>query len=780
MSAKRVLTLVDELATSSRLSAKEKEAIVDVQDDFLKTNADDDFQLIVKHHPPQQNSSQPSSSPPAATVNHFALLETIQEEENETPDADDDDNVEEILAEKPAQTESNTLEEERQALLRLGDDVPLRLGKFSDDAEVGTKSGILDEIDGGHGCWSESDVGCIPEEETVQGDVSESRKRHLRTKAEMAELGKGVILRRQASQRHLKVLIKIIKVELVFIMEPMLLEHQIKVIKRELGFDLAFSSITSKIWVFCKAGFSLCLLENTEQFIHFEDTHISVPTKFLLSAVYAKSKQKGRHALWQNMATFSKVYPTEPWLIGGDFNVIRTLEVFSGHSVQDLQAMADFNECIQEYAPLKIRAIGEEFTWGGSSLENLSRTTSDHCPMLYLFNFPIATKPRVFRFQKMWLRRAYFMALVQEDWKSPMELSGMLGFSLKLKHLKARVLANPAEIEQEAINFFHALLNEEDVDPYCEEKQVVFLDSKRKTSWNRVSKIEARGVVHTKVLIRRGNSSFWFDSWSSFGALWDVEGSHPPFPNLVCLLCKNGGDGIGYCFYGCQFAKQIWNHFSVMLNININGVLSIASIVGWWWNGGDFKTAFGMLRKLLPSLILWEIWKCRNKAIFEAVHPNVTRVINAMKDQVRCLMILHDLKLRSEREKMFFSNEFQVEFRKYMWTRVFRVAWNRPPANCFVLNSDGSSCLTGAGYGFVIRGQGGSFLVGECRYLGKGDSFLAEILGVLFGLRKCEQLHLQNVEVQTDNKVLSEAFIGGVGFPWKYLSHMQEMQSLLQ
>ncbi|CAI9099386.1 OLC1v1036200C1 [Oldenlandia corymbosa var. corymbosa] len=555
----------EDLPTSSGLSLKEKKAIVvDVQDNSSVETPDEALQQL------QQIL--------------FVLLETIPEEENEAPAAEEDNVIEEIMADQPPQSQVNVLEEERQAFSRLGSDDRLALGNFPDDVKIGVKSDMLDDIDGGHGCWSESNVGCVWEDETLHGEVSQSRKQHRHTKAEMAELQKGMALWRSP-----------------------------RLLPLNLG---------------------------------------------------------------------------EPWMIGGDFNVIRSLDEYSGHLVQDPQAMTDFNECIQECALLEIPAIVEEFTWGGtrhtgwvskrldrvlisqewhdlfprSSLEKLSRTTSDHCPMLHLFNFPIVTKLRVFRFQKMWLRRNDLLALVQEDWNLPMELSeGRLRQGLfKIQATDGRVLTNPAEIEQKASNFFHSLLNEGEADPRCNDIQSTFFDciphilgeeehnvllrpillkggrlvlikhvlssipthvfsaipppkaiirdieqrcqkfywsgrseekrrhwrsweriafpysenglgvrsfqgiidaltvklwwklkhqrgiwsrfihslsmsSKRKTSWLRVSKIEARAVVHTKVIIRRGNRSFWSDNWSPFGILWDVEGFQPPMPKLSIL-----------------------------------------------------------------------------------------------------------------------------------------------------------------------------------------------------------------------------------------------------
>ncbi|CAI9112467.1 OLC1v1012921C1 [Oldenlandia corymbosa var. corymbosa] len=181
--------------------------------------------------------------------------------------------------------------------------------------------------------------------------------------------------------------------------------------------------------------------------------------------VYAKSIRAARQELWNDMLSFRQQNQNIPWMVGGDFNVIRSLEEYSGSSVQDHATMKDFNDYIEESSLTELLTLGEEFTWGGIrstgwvskkldwilfsmewlsmfpkvSVENLNRTTSDHSPMLHQFDTILESQPRTFCFQNMWLRREGFMALVKESWELHVEGFGMLGFSLKLRCLKAKL-----------------------------------------------------------------------------------------------------------------------------------------------------------------------------------------------------------------------------------------------------------------------------------------------------------------------------------------------------
>ncbi|CAI9105994.1 OLC1v1005042C1 [Oldenlandia corymbosa var. corymbosa] len=253
--------------------------------------------------------------------------------------------------------------------------------------------------------------------------------------------------------------------------------------------------------------------------------------------VLVNDRDKGLfHEDVKHMIAFRQLHSLAPWMIGSDFNVIRTLDEYSGSLIQDLAAISEFNECIHKCDLEDNQAIGEEFTWGGGGGVLAKRDGSDHCPKLHLFDIQLASKSRVFGFQKMWSRRPDFLAIVKHNRDLPLEAFGMLRFSLKLQRLKAklnewnketfgdvfanlkaaekkvqnlegvydttgaiqdRVRLNAAKaellmtikehddfwsqkiklnIEQEAVTFFSALLNDNDIDPLCDEKQDMFVD----------------------------------------------------------------------------------------------------------------------------------------------------------------------------------------------------------------------------------------------------------------------------------------------------------------
>ncbi|CAI9099973.1 OLC1v1036877C1 [Oldenlandia corymbosa var. corymbosa] len=177
---------------------------------------------------------------------------------------------------------------------------------------------------------------------------------------------------------------------------------------------------------------------------------------------------------------------------------------------------------------------------------------------------------------------------------------------------------------------------------------------------------------------------------------------------------------------------------------------------------GDIKTAHGAFRKNFPSRILWKIWKSCNKIIYDGAQSSVQCIIHATMKHVRSIMVILDLKIQDDEEKEFFKTVLGVNLNRIIRARVWKVPWVPPAENSFILNTDGSSRLNDAGYG-------------KCGYLEEGDSFKAEIIGGLFGLRKCDSLGLHHVTLQTDNKTLAEISKLDKRLLWKYYSILHEM-----
>ncbi|KAI0504096.1 hypothetical protein KFK09_015043 [Dendrobium nobile] len=179
------------------------------------------------------------------------------------------------------------------------------------------------------------------------------------------------------------------------------------------------------------------------------------------SFVYAACTRLNRLNLWEQLLNFANNI-NGPWCVGGDFNIIANANERRGGKCPNYKAMEDFNEMINDCNLNDIGFCGSPFTWNranlfqrldrilfnndwlarfsGTNVEHLSRTLSDHVPLLLNINVLNHIGNYAFRFLNMWLLHDNFKVVLQNNWNAPVfpdnNISGMLRLWAKLARLK--------------------------------------------------------------------------------------------------------------------------------------------------------------------------------------------------------------------------------------------------------------------------------------------------------------------------------------------------------
>ncbi|XP_073133406.1 uncharacterized protein [Henckelia pumila] len=264
-------------------------------------------------------------------------------------------------------------------------------------------------------------------------------------------------LRISESQERLHALVKEKRVKILAILEPMIALDQ-RFMTHRLGFQRVLSNVSGHIWVFLADDVKAeCVLDHA-QFLHLRVSAPFLPTHVFCSFVYAKCDYILRCDLW---ASLLQVKPVGgPWLVGGDFNVVRDASECLGSSGGRQLPMDEFNHFVLESALVDAGFEGSSFTWTNKSIwkrldrvfvyvdwgdhfnsirvEHLSRTVSDHCPLLV--SAPVFSRgPSSFRFQSMWTRHPGFLQTIRLNWNMPSSLQGMPKLFAKLKRLKGHL-----------------------------------------------------------------------------------------------------------------------------------------------------------------------------------------------------------------------------------------------------------------------------------------------------------------------------------------------------
>jgi hypothetical protein len=111
---------------------------------------------------------------------------------------------------------------------------------------------------------------------------------------------------------------------------------------------------------------------------------------------------------------------------------------------------------------------------------------------------------------------------------------------------------------------------------------------------------------------------------------------------------------------------------------------------------------------------------------------------------------------------------------------VVLIGWSPPKSQFVKLNTDGAYKVSQvAGCGGVIRGCQGEWLGGFAKCVGLCSAFIAELWGVVEGLRLSHRLGFKKVEVNIDSEAVVHVVNNGISSSVMGYSLLQRIRNLL-
>ncbi|KAI0493588.1 hypothetical protein KFK09_023707 [Dendrobium nobile] len=186
------------------------------------------------------------------------------------------------------------------------------------------------------------------------------------------------------------------------------------------------------------------------------------PIPETLRSTRAQANTKvGRTPLWECLSDFAQ-HTTGPWCVGGDFNIISHAGERRGGNPPNVGAMDDFNDMISNCNLSNIGFSSSSFTWSrakmwqrldrilfnnewisnfpSTQVHHLSRTLSDHAPLLMTISGNKIMPSLAFRFQNMWINHSDFLNVISANWHANVfpdnNVHGMSRLWAKLSRLK--------------------------------------------------------------------------------------------------------------------------------------------------------------------------------------------------------------------------------------------------------------------------------------------------------------------------------------------------------
>ncbi|XP_022883141.1 uncharacterized protein LOC111399888 [Olea europaea var. sylvestris] len=221
-----------------------------------------------------------------------------------------------------------------------------------------------------------------------------------------------------ATHRRLKKLIQLHQVYLLVLLEPFVLRQNFAYTRRYLRFDMGAHNESNKIWFFWNSGTNVTVIVDHPQFLHIRVEDPRLARTIYLTPVYASCDATIRRDLWAGLHHIS-LDMDDPWLVGGDFNVITHDGERTGHNTRNRGTTA-FSDMMLDCGLEDAGFIGNRYTWTNGrvrkrldrvlinstaaafcrqlTVRHLNRTSSDHSPFLLQWDSDDDLGPRPFRF----------------------------------------------------------------------------------------------------------------------------------------------------------------------------------------------------------------------------------------------------------------------------------------------------------------------------------------------------------------------------------------------
>lgn len=112
-------------------------------------------------------------------------------------------------------------------------------------------------------------------------------------------------------------------------------------------------------------------------------------------------------------------------------------------------------------------------------------------------------------------------------------------------------------------------------------------------------------------------------------ARWGLQ--HPQ----SCPLCDQASENVQHLLGELVFAKEIW--FRVFQRVGLQDLAlgGMDSEFQTWWSRSQHRVPKEVCKGLnyLVILMVWSIWKHRNRCVFEGDRPNVTNLLRVIFDE---------------------------------------------------------------------------------------------------------------------------------------------------
>eukprot|EP00253_Pinus_taeda_P011126 PITA_11126 len=234
----------------------------------------------------------------------------------------------------------------------------------------------------------------------------------------------------------------------------------------------------------------------------------------------------------------------------------------------------------------------------------------------------------------------------------------------------------------------------------------------------------------------------------------------------IYVNCKSQEETIHHLLDACPLANQLWEKASFRCQRRCRLPDDITNSLRHWQMNPYKSEILNHLWNILPGLLLWSIWKERNKRIFKDQCSPVEIIWSKLYVNLKETLMLRSWTTEDlptlDNEKAIWEN-WNMQLHQEPHNKVppkssntKKVSWTTPPKLSFKLNFDGASKGNPgtAGFGGIFRNYVGSPLLIYYGNIGWDTNNSAKLEGLWQGLLLSRNHNFHPLEVEGDSQIL--------------------------
>jgi ribonuclease HI len=258
-----------------------------------------------------------------------------------------------------------------------------------------------------------------------------------------------------------------------------------------------------------------------------------------------------------------------------------------------------------------------------------------------------------------------------------------------------------------------------------------------------------------------------------------------------CVLCKHNIEDVDHLLYRCPFSQSCWEWLRLKLGWSSPLPKSFFKfLIGWPTN--MVKGIYNKLWNICPAIVSWEIWKERNRRIFQDSEMELEGLLLKMEASIVEVSNSHLRKVRKEEgsfsswDGLMKKNWSKLINPPLVYSKSSKMArkdckWFPPPHGWHKLNFDGAARGNPgtAGIGCIINDDSGNWIAKKALSIRPTTNNFAELEALEKGLLLCLELGLTKVIIEGDSQIILNAIRKRATPNWALNSKLSDVLTLI-